>query len=114
MRSADKQIVSNQPGDVRGQGSITEVLPPGICEPPNINWKGDAFRNRAQRCGFYIVSATRSDALKMADSFHELDEQTSARLTRSIVGNEFPVHRILCGLRVARDPKRDGVIRVRP
>ena len=49
----------------------------------------------------------------MADSLHKLDQQTFARLTRSIVCNEFTVDRILCGLRIARDLERDGVIRVR-
>src|ERR1700730_8492407 len=49
----------------------------------------------------------------MADSFHKLNEQTFARLTRAIVCNEFAVDRILCGLRIARDLERDSVVRVR-
>ena len=50
----------------------------------------------------------------MADSLHKLDEQTFARLTRSIVCNEFAVDRILCGLRIASDLERDSVVSVRP
>ncbi len=49
----------------------------------------------------------------MADSLHKLDEQTFARLTRSIVCNEFAVDCILCRLRTARDLERDSVIGVR-
>lgn len=67
MRSADKQIVANQRGDVRRQRSVAELLPARICEPPNINWKGNALRNRAQRCEYQVVAAARSDVLKMAD-----------------------------------------------
>src|SRR3984893_13025926 len=59
------------------------------------------------------MSVASSDALQMADSFYKLDEQTFARLTRSIVCDEFAVDRILRGLRIARDLERDRVIRVR-
>src|ERR1700730_4523323 len=60
------------------------------------------------------MSVASSDALQMADSFYKLDEQTFARLTRSIVCDEFAVDRILCGLRIARDLESGRVIRVRP
>src|SRR5215831_3255797 len=113
MWSADKQIVANQRGDVRRQRTIAELLPARICEPPNINWKCDALRHRAQRCEYQVVSAAGSDVLQMTNSFHDLDEQTGARLTRPIVCNEFAVDRILCGLRVSRDLQCDCVIGIR-
>ena len=101
MWSADKQIVANQCGDVRRQRTIAELLPARIREPPNINWKGDAFWNCAEWRECSVVPAASSDALKMADSLHKLDQQTFAWLTRSIVCNQFAVDRILCGLRIA-------------
>src|ERR1700730_3357611 len=64
MWSAYEQIVSNQPGDVRRQRSIPELLPARICQPPNINGKGDAFRNCAERCEYQampIVCAGRKN-----------------------------------------------------
>src|SRR2546423_617286 len=112
MRSADKQVITNQPGDVGRQRPITEFPPTHIDKSPDFERKGDTLSNGAERRKWKFVSALGRNALEPVNAIHELHQQSLAWLAWPIASDEFAINSILRRLCVARDLERDRVFRV--
>src|SRR5438094_10600200 len=112
MRSANEQVVTNQPGDIRRERAISQLFPTHVHKPPNFEGECDALGDGAQWRQWQIVSTGSRDALKTVNAINQLHQQSFARLARPISSDEFPINGILCRLCVARDLERDGMFRV--
>ncbi len=112
MRSANEQVVTNQPGDIRRERAITQLFPTHVRKPPNFERECDALGHGAQWRQRQIVPTSSRDALKTVNAINQLHQQSFARLARPIPSDELPIYGILRRLCVARDLEGNGVFRV--
>src|SRR6188472_1161378 len=112
MRSANEQVVTNQPGDIRRERAIAQLFPTLVHKPPNFEGECDALRHGAQWRQWQIVPTGSRDALKTVNAINQLHQQSFTRLARPISSDEFPIDGILRRLRIARDLEGDRVFRI--
>ena len=112
MRSAYKQVVTNQPGDIRRERAIAQLFPTHVHKPPNFEGECDALGHGAQCRQRQIVPTGRRDALKTVNAINQLHQQPLAWLAGSIARDEFPINSIMCRLCVARNLEGDEMFRI--
>src|SRR5512132_887788 len=111
MRTANEKVVTNQSGDIARERAIAQLFPTHVHKPPNFERKRDPLCHCTEGWQWQIVPTGGRDTLKMMNAIDELHQQSLARLTWSIASDEFAINSILRWLCVARDFKRDRVLR---